>query len=339
MTQSLTARAPAKLIISGEHSVLYGQPALAMAVNCYTSTTTSWRNDKFINFKLNDLNYNKQQSCSALKDLADSLYKNYRDYLNGHLGIREVFNQPFYLLQYSVSSLIDKLKLPVPRGFDFSVESTIPMGCGMGSSASTIISALYALANLFNLNWQAEDYLQFGREIENLQHGRSSGLDLHLVTHGGCVLFRDGKAEARKPPAMQLFIVNTGKPESTTGECVTSVAKAFAASNNLASDFGAVTAEIDLALAENRFADFKTAIQENHRLLNNLAVVPSRVAAFISEIEQHGGAAKICGSGAITGDNAGIVLLVSEQNLEDIVSKYGYQIQAIQMDHHGTKII
>ena len=56
----LTARAPAKLIISGEHSVLYGQPAIAMAVDRYTTTTTNWGDSKYIDFKFPDLAYAKK---------------------------------------------------------------------------------------------------------------------------------------------------------------------------------------------------------------------------------------------------------------------------------------
>ena len=37
--QMLTARAPAKLILSGEHSVLYVSPAIAFAINKYVYTT------------------------------------------------------------------------------------------------------------------------------------------------------------------------------------------------------------------------------------------------------------------------------------------------------------
>ncbi len=48
---SLTVQAPAKLILSGEHAVLYAQPALAMAVNRYTTTTTTWLDSPHINFK------------------------------------------------------------------------------------------------------------------------------------------------------------------------------------------------------------------------------------------------------------------------------------------------
>lgn len=339
MIKSLTARAPAKLIISGEHSVLYGQPAIAMAVNRYTTTTTTWRDTPHVHFNLLNLAYAKTHSFRALRVLSKQLKNNYVDFLNGKRNIREVLKLPFELLQYSVSSLIEHFNLQLPRGVEVSVDSTIPLGCGMGSSASAVISTLYALANFLGLNWRPIDYLNFARELENLQHGKSSGLDLHLVTHGGCVRFQNGNTELRKAPIMPIHIINTGKPESTTGECVTKAASVFTRSKELISDFGAVTDQVDLALVENNLINFRDAIRTNNQLLSALGVVPIKVASFIAEIEAHGGAAKICGSGAVAGDNAGILMLVSERNLEHIVVKHGYQMQAIQLDSHGIQII
>jgi mevalonate kinase len=339
MIQSLTARAPAKLIISGEHSVLYGQAAIAMAVDRYTTTTTTWRDSPHIHFKLLDLAYAKTHTFKALRRLTRQLQQDYSLYLKGQCGIRDVLKRPFELLQYSVSNLLQQLNLQLPKGVEIAVDSSIPLGCGMGSSASAVISTLYALTRLLNLNWQPADYLIFGKEIENLQHGKSSGLDLHLVTYGGCVRFQDGVTQARTAPSMPMHIVNTGKPLSTTGECVSKVAKVFAQSKTLANDFGAITDQVDVALMTNNIVDFKHALQANQRLLTDIGVVPSKVVDFIRDIEASGGAAKICGAGTVAGDNAGIVLLISDQDLGAVVTKHGYQMQAIQVDHYGTQII
>jgi len=147
---ALTARAPAKLIISGEHSVLYGQPAIAMAVNRYTTTTTAWRDTPNIHFKFLDLAYAKTHTFKTLQILAKQLRSDYVDFLDGKCSIGEVLKRPFELLQYSVSNLIEHLNLKLPRGMEISVDSSIPVGCGMGSSASAVISTLYALAAYLN---------------------------------------------------------------------------------------------------------------------------------------------------------------------------------------------
>jgi mevalonate kinase len=50
----------------------------------------------------------------------------------------------------------------------------------MGASAAVILSLTHALVNYCDHVFSADKYLYFGREIENLQHGKSSGLDLFL---------------------------------------------------------------------------------------------------------------------------------------------------------------
>lgn len=339
MQQSLTARAPAKLIISGEHSVLYGQAAIAMAVNRYTTTTTRWSDSPHVHFKLLDLAYAKKFTLAALRSVSQQLTQDYTAFLNGQCKITDVVKRPFELLQYSVANFLEQLNLPLAKGVEIQVDSTIPLGCGMGSSAAAVVSTIYALTNIFNLNWQTADYLRFGKEIESLQHGKSSGLDLHLVTHGGCVRFQNGMAQTRQWPNLPMYIINTGQPQSATGECVAQVASKFAKDKNLALEFGLVTEQIDQALTHNQLNTFKQAIRANHNLLLKIGVVPNKVANFIQELEANGAAAKICGAGAVRGDNAGIVLLISEVDLQHIVAKHGYQMQTIQIDLHGTQII
>jgi len=325
--KSLTATAPAKLIISGEHSVLYGQPALAIAINRYTSTTTTWSATARIHFDLLDLSYAKSYTRKALLSIAKNLRDDYR------------IKRPFELLQYSVSRLLEVLNIKLSRGVDICVESNIPIGCGMGSSAAAIVSTVSALTALLHYDWNGCDQLAFCREIESLQHGKSSGLDLHLVTHGGCVRFEDGITQSRAVPKIPLSIVNTGQPESSTGACVAHVMPAFTNDPKLASEFAVVTNHIDTALAANDLLEIKRGIRANHSLLRRIGVVPDKVANFISEIEVAGGAAKICGAGAVLGDNAGVVLLMADHGVQNIIRKYGYELQSIQVDTHGITII
>jgi mevalonate kinase len=338
-SKSLTATAPAKLIISGEHSVLYGQPALAVAVNRYTSTTTTWSTAARIHFDLLDLSYAKSYTCQALRNIAKNLHNDYSNFLAGEQNISSVIKRPFELLQYSVSSLLDVLNVKLLRGVDICVESNIPIGCGMGSSAAAVVSTVSALSALLRCDWNNSDQLAFCREIENLQHGKSSGLDLHLVTYGGCVRFENGETQSRAVPKIPLNIVNTGQPKSSTGACVAHVVPAFTNDPELASEFAAITNQIDAALASNNLLEFKQGIRANHRLLLRIGVVPDKVANFIRDIEASGGAAKICGAGAVLGDNAGIVLLVADHDVQDVVTKYGYDLQSVQVDTHGITII
>lgn len=337
--QTLSVRSPAKLIISGEHSVLYGQPALAVAIDRYTTTTVSYSELPQIHFKLANLSCQQSHSSKDLQVLARNLRRDYANYLDGHANIATVLKRPFELLQYSVSNILEYLNAPLTYGLEISVDSSIPIGCGMGSSAAAIIATIFALSNFFKFNWQHNKHLSIAREIENLQHGKSSGLDLHLVMHGGYVRFQSANVIARPVPSMSLQIINTGQPLSSTGQCVSKVAERFVNDAKLAENFGNVTNILDVAISTNNLQDLKRGIRLNHQLLNYIGVVPTKVANLINAIEVAGGAAKICGAGATMGDNAGMVLLVSDHDMQDLVQSHGYQLQNIQVDTHGTQII
>ena len=310
-----------------------------MAVNYYTEAAISWHKSQVINFKFLELAYAKEHTLHALNKLKARIQKKYRAFLQGKCSIKDVLKKPFELLQYSVSSLIEKLNLQLPHGLEIQVNSNIPMGCGMGSSAAAIVSTMHAIACLFNLKLEAKKFLSLSQDIEALQHGKSSGLDLHLTLLGGAVKFCDGKTEPRIIPDQSCFyVVNTGAPLASTGESVTKVARHFT-SGKLGDDFGAVTNALDVALGQSSLLDIQTAIKENHKLLNNIGVVPKRVASFITAIQQHQGAAKICGAGSVIGEAGGIVLVVADRDLSVVANSFNYHMQPIQVDYHGTKLL
>jgi mevalonate kinase len=340
MLDRITARAPAKLILSGEHSALYGQPALAMAVDRLTETTLVWQPEQYsIAFYLLNLNYTAQLTLQKLRDLKQRVQNKYNKFLDGECNIREVLSRSFELLQYAFIHIIDRLNITLPKGVIVETRSNIPISCGMGSSAATIMSVVYAITSFFELNTELDSYLQFARDAENLQHGHSSGLDLQISMYGGCARFENDKITPRTIPELPMYIINTGKPFTTTGQCVMNAKQHFAQSKSLALDFAAVTNALDKALQENNLALVQECIRANHCLLTKIGVVPEKVQRFISELEHFGAAGKICGAGATKGQNAGIVLAVTGTDITAIVKKYGYEMFPVKGNVHGIQVI
>jgi mevalonate kinase len=320
---------------------LYGEPALAIAVNRYTEATASWHAGSNIKFKLLNLEYAASVTLHTLSKIKNRLQNDYHNFLNGNCSIRQVLTKPFELLQYSVSTLLEELNANLPKGLEIKVNSAIPIGCGMGSSAAAVVSTLHVISKMLNIEFEPKKFLSIGKKVENLQHGKSSGLDISLTTYGGCIKFTQGKIEFIKMPEFNLYMVNTGAPSTTTGECVSLAANIFAANESLSSNFGIVTEAMQKAINANNFVDFKYCIRENHQLLNYLGVVTDTVATFIRTIEQCGGAAKVCGAGSICGNGSGMVLVcIEDKNQLDIIANnYGFTVEAIQMDQYGTQII
>lgn len=338
MKAPLKARSPAKLILSGEHAVVYGKPAIAMAIDRYAESIILSSLSPAILLNCLNLQYAKSFTLHALQILKRRMQNKYHAFLEGRCGIRDVLKRPFELLQYTVTHLLETWNIPSSQGLEIYSSSDIPIGCGMGSSAAMVMSTLYALAHFLGIEIEPSRSLSLGREAENLQHGHSSGLDLQLAMSGGCLRFQEGQISKRHVPNIPMMIAQTGVPETTTGQCVSAVAKHFKYSS-IGEDFSAITNSFDKALQANDLLRVKECIRQNHRLLVNIGVVPPNIQDFICALEAEGAAAKICGAGSISGKKAGVVLIVSERNLSSIVNSYGYPLQCVQGDFRGTHLI
>ncbi|MDR3491632.1 MAG: mevalonate kinase [Gammaproteobacteria bacterium] len=332
--------APGKLILSGEHSVVYGQPALAMAVNRYVTVTATPQFTPHISFDLTDFAYQSRLSLTALDNLKNRIKQKYKRFLKGDYTIRRVLHKPVELAQVAFTLFVESLNIKLTQGINIHMESTIPVGCGMGSSAATVLSIAHAIANYLEVDLSSEMFLRLGLEAENLQHGYSSGLDLRVSLHGGCIYLNDNQVSLRPAPTFPMYLINTGLPETTTGVCIEAAAPYFKTSH-IADDFAAVTNAMDAALLNGSLQNIKLAIHENHNLLTQIKVVPTVVNQFITEVENYGGAAKICGAGAVAGNNAGVVLVITddEHSLAELCARYQYSLLPIQCEARGVHVV
>ncbi|HEX2549488.1 MAG TPA: mevalonate kinase, partial [Gammaproteobacteria bacterium] len=205
--------------------------------------------------------------------------------------------------------------------------------------AATILSIIYAMTKHLGIHLPEETFLRLALEAENAQHGISSGLDLQVSLYGGCIYLKNKKMEKRNAPQFPMYLVNTGTPNSSTGECVSHAASYFLHSN-IGDDFEAVTNAMDAMLCHPT-QDFQQIIQANHQLLVEIGVVPEKVQHFIRDIEKNFGAAKICGAGSISGDQAGMVLIAAEDEtmLRHVCQKYHYDIFPITVESRGVHIV
>lgn len=327
---------PGKLILSGEHAVVYGHPALAMAINRYVVATITRERLPQVLFDLSDLAHRRRLSFAGLQKLKNRVKQKYQRFIHGEFTIRDVLQKPFELAQVALGILADSLSVSLPHGVKIHVRSDIPIGCGMGSSASTILSVMYAVSQYLKLSLSTDAIYQLALQAENMQHGYSSGLDLRVAQQGGCVYLQDGEISARAQPQFNLFLVNTGSPLSTTGECVSHAAPFFK-TTTIGDEFAAVTKQMDNALTLQSAQEMQNAIKSNHQLLTQIGVVPQRVQDFIRQVEQAGGAAKICGAGAVKGDHGGAVLVLmdDEKLLSTLCADYSYTVAPVACEPRG----
>jgi hydroxymethylglutaryl-CoA synthase len=321
--KTATGISPGKLILSGEHSVVKGAPAIAFAI------------DRFVATHIVPADHPPFKKLDFIKT---SLDLRYHAFIKKSIKINEVIEKPEALIAYCVAQLKNYFyasaadtpaKTPADiennePGFAISTQTNLPVGCGMGSSAALILSIYHAIQGAFGFLLSPEATRELAIEAENLIHGKSSGLDIAICQTGGMHRFEKGKLTPIPCPQFSADLIHTGKPESSTGECVVQAGLYLTPSKIEA--FSKVTQKLEHAITHEDPALLWNAIRENHRLLCEIGVVPERVQKLIQEIESQGGSAKICGAGSVTGDNAGVVWVYG--NHEKIYQKIAESYQA-----------
>ncbi|MCW9054316.1 MAG: mevalonate kinase [Motiliproteus sp.] len=305
----MIARAPAKAIVSGEHAVVYGAPALAIAIARYAEVRVVRQGDPDqLTLILADLNHQSRIDRQQLLHQTDTANQHYQDFLAGTAPIKAVLQQPSSLYFYAIGTLL-QLFPDLPLGLEIRIKSDIPLGSGMGSSAATVAAMLAAIAADAGLKLSDQQLFELSHGAEQLQHGRSSGLDPAVCCWGGMLRFQDGKFEKRTFSNMAgWYLLDSGRPSVSTGECGVQVRQQFLHSD-IWTEFAEVTNSLEQAISGGQSELILDSIRVNQRLLSHIGVVPERVQQLVAQIEAQGGAAKISGAGAVAGDNAGLVLV------------------------------
>ncbi|RKX43017.1 MAG: mevalonate kinase [Verrucomicrobia bacterium] len=334
----MKAVAPGKLILSGEHAVVYGKPAIAMAIDRSAVFELTPQAGNKITFDLPGGEGSGSQTIMALRDLKRRVDKKYREFLCGEIGIRDVLAMPADLFRFAFVHTLDGLHRHIDSGICLKLRSSIPVGCGMGSSAATVLSEIRALGHYLRVDFKPDWYYEYSLDAEKLQHGKPSGVDSYISLHGGCASFKEGVAQSMSLPRMKMFMVQTGIPESTTGESVMAVERNFR-NSGIWSEFEGVTIAFEDAISANNEQKVRWLVRENNRLLSAIGVVPERVQRFIAEIEQWGGSAKVCGAGSVTGNNGGVVLVFADVSPSELCEKHGYTVSPVRGDPLGTRMV
>lgn len=329
-------KAPAKLILSGEHSVVRNKPAITITLNYFTYCEIVENNHTSpgVELIIPQLNSSDFLSWETLLKLEISIQHKYQNFTDALIPISDVLASPVELCWFAIIFFLknSQKKIDHTANIKIILSSEIPIGSGMGSSASIIIAIMQSLNKFHKLNLCDNTVYQLALQAENLQHGYSSGVDIKTILHNGINYFYNDQAVKLNLNLehLRLFLINTGKPESSTGECGAKIKAKFNNQHIIWDEFSQCTELFKTNLEKASEPNLTHSIKTNHRLLNQLGVVPEKINRFIQQIENNNGAAKICGAGSVAGDSAGIVLAIGdEQSIQSICEQYSYSLEKL----------
>jgi len=198
-----SAVAPAKLILMGEHFVVYGCPAIAIPVPGLELQAT-------LRYEPESFQFSDSGICSSSSEIL-------RDSTNGSSGIR-----PRTHLQSCVHISARHFGMD-PERLHVEVCSSIPVGSGLGSSAAVSVAVARAVAGLVDGLDSAElsaSIRKISIEAETLAHGKPSGIDTEVCITQRAVRFVKGSepdvVRWGRSPRIGLVLMNTGVPSSTS---------------------------------------------------------------------------------------------------------------------------
>ncbi len=324
----VTASAPGKITLFGEHSVVYGKPAVVMAIDRRIHVTLYKRSDNRLIVTLPDL---------SVKGLRLTFFD------DGGPSVEA-------LTPNSVGSyVIEALKIASNRfgalgGLDVKIESTMPVGAGLGTSAALSVATVAAYAALLGVQPTKDEFAEIGKEVETVVQGSSSGMDAAATTYGGVLLFTPKrKVERFSPKTRLLLAVGYTERVMSTAESVRRVSRLVTKYDSvftgILDSIGNLVLAAKEALESGDLDRVGELMDINHGLLYALGVSTARIEQMVQAARSAGAlGAKLTGGGM-----GGSVVCVcgSPSALERVVAGIraaGYEAFGVSEDSEGVKI-
>jgi len=289
-------KAPGKIILFGEHAVVYGQPAIAIPVTNVNATARIIPNldaePGHVRIEAVDIQLN-----ADLDTLSDD-----------------------HPLAAAVWLTLHEIAPNHTPSFTLQISSSIPMSAGMGSGAAISVAIIRALSAFLGKPLPDSKVSELAFKVEKIHHGTPSGIDNSVVTYQKPVYFK------RDEPIQMLkinhpthwLIADTGE-KTPTRETVSAV-RALHAED--AETYGAIfrkigdrTEKARQALIAGDLTTLGLLMDENQHLLEDLRVSSESLETLIQTARNAGAAgAKLSGSGR--GGN--MIALASPEKIRQI---------------------
>jgi mevalonate kinase len=335
MRRTVAVSTPGKLILMGEHAVVYGRPALIAAIDLRLTARFSPADEAGVHLDLPGLAHHETLSWADLRAYARSVRERWEGYARqpaaaGFSAMRG--EDPAHVVKVALGEVAELLEVGSlePRssaGLHLRVDSELPIGSGFGSSAATATAVIAGCFAFFGRPADPGLVERLALEVERRQHGLPSGVDGATILHGGVLWARklpEGgleieKIAARSPLLGRLRVYDTGTPADSTGAVVAAVRERRDRDpvriEGLLDRMEAAARAFRAGLEKPEEDPDRTLhlIRENEACLEALGVVPEEARAVVRRVEAEGGAAKISGAGSLRGPGAGSLLVYHPQ--------------------------
>ncbi len=288
--------ASAKTILFGEHSVVYGQPAIAIPV----------------------ISKKAKVIISPIIGANEELVKISAPQINLETSYAELASdQPFKI---AMDAVMKHLKINHYPSSHIKITSTIPISSGLGSSAAISVALIKALCSFVGFMPTPEEVSSLAYQVEVSYHGNPSGIDNSVIAYEKPVYYQKGKAiEFIEPGGSFHIIIADSGIQGNTKQAVTSVRSLWDENRNyydqLFQEMGLIARDAKLSLQNGDSETLGELMNSNQEYLEKIGVSHPKLEELI-EIAMKNGAfgAKLCGGGL--GGN--MIVLSDEDKINQI---------------------
>lgn len=197
------ASAPGKIILFGEHAVVYQRPAIAIPVHQVQAMAT----------------IRPRETGNPTGVWLEAPQINMQSFLDLNS------DHPLAIL---LRLLAEAIHLPDYPNIDIHLSSTIPLASGMGSGAAISVAIIRALLGYLDASLPVEQVNSLAYQIEKKYHGTPSGIDNTVITYEQPIYFVRGTPFQKLHLGQEftLIIADSGLP-STTLEVVADVRRGW----------------------------------------------------------------------------------------------------------------
>ena len=285
----VTSSAPGKVYLFGEHAVVYGEPAVPCAIARRAHVTVAER-ESGIAIHADDLTldgftveYDAAEGSRPDVAVSDSLVEAGIGYINEAIE------------QATDAAGVGDV------GFDITIESSIPLGAGLGSSAAVAVATIDAATRELGVELEPTDIAQRAYEVEHaVQDGEASRADTFCSAMGGAVRVEGDDCRVTEAPDLP-FVIGYDGGAGDTGALVAGV-RQLRADYNFAADtveaIGDIVRSGEQALADGDLAEVGRLMNFNHGLLEALGVSSRSLDTMVWAARDAGAlGAKLTGAG------------------------------------------
>ena len=296
-----------KIILLGEHSVVYGRHAVAVPAPVNIRTKVQDTEDEILL-------------------MIPSWGVEYR--LDKNPEKRQSFEKPAGLI-------LDQMGLS-KQGMKIEVFSDIPRGMGLGGSAAIAVSIIKALNNHFKLALNQDEINQMALESEKIAHGNPSGIDNTMATYGHPLIFRNGDNPLIEPLNINetfSILIGFSSTEGLTAKTVGIVRDLWKKNpgvyEKIFDEIDSLALQSIQAIQNNDFELLGQLMNINHGLLNTLQVSTPELERLIMIARESGAlGAKLTGGG---GGGAVIALCRDIDITKSAIESEGYETLVVEI--------